>query len=73
MRVALSIAMLGAAAGLSAGIVHVVERPVAPFKSMAAPEPEAPAAPAEPFLAAPVAPAPPVEGAEAALAAAPTS
>jgi hypothetical protein len=70
VRVALSIAMIAAAAGLSAGIVHVVERPVAPFKSMATSIPELPAAPDEPFLVVPVAP---VDAAEAELAAAPSS
>ena len=42
LRIALSLVALGIAAALSVGIIHVVERPVPPFKSMAErPDPEA--------------------------------
>ena len=35
LRVGFSLLLIGMAVGLSAGIVHVVERPVPPFKGMA--------------------------------------
>ncbi len=40
LRLAFSLVLLGAAAGLSAGIVHMVERPLPPFEAMATLQPE---------------------------------
>jgi hypothetical protein len=47
--VGLSIAMIGAAAGLSAGIIHVIERPLSPFKGMVEPVAKRPAVPEHPL------------------------
>jgi hypothetical protein len=35
MRVVVSVALLATAAGLSAGVIHVVERPLPPLKALA--------------------------------------